>query len=151
MVAHLTVRADLDFTLEVPGRRPVRGHLAGSGRELLLSVDDPAAFAGRGDSATVRAAAAGLARRNLTVTVVSGDTTLLSLGVVRSSWWQRRVTGSRHMKVGGGRGAWVAVRARSRVSSGEGLLPDRTMAPPPTLFPVAPTFLRRPARVTTTS
>ena len=146
----VAVAADLAFSVEVPGRRPVCGHVAGNGRRLRLAVDDPSAFAGRGDSAGVRAFADALARRDLTVTVTSGDAELLTLGVVRSSWWQRRITGSRHMRVGGGRGVWAAVRARSRVSSGEGLLPDAAMAPPPTMFPVAPTFRRRPSHVTTT-
>lgn len=148
--AALSVAADLAFSVEVPGRRPVRGHLAGAGGRLRLAVDDPSAFAGRGDSAGVRAFADALARRDLSVTVTSGEAELLTLGAVRSSWWQRRITGSRHMRVGGGRGLWAAVRARSRASSGEGLLPDAAMAPPPTLFPVAPTFRRRPSRVTTT-
>ncbi len=149
-VPDLAVRADLGFSVEVPGRTPVRGHLDGDGHRLRLAVDDPSAFAGRGDSAGVRAFADVLARHDLTVTVVSGEAELLTLGVVRSSWLQRRLTGSRHMRVGGGRGAWAAVRARSRASSGEGLLPDAAMAPPPTLFPLAPTFRRRPAQVTTT-
>ena len=59
------------------------------------------------------------------------------------------MTGSRHMRVGGGRGAWTALRARSRASSGEGLLPDRETAPPATLLSLAPTFRRRPRQVTT--
>ncbi len=150
MAPELTVAADLDFSVDVPGRRPVHGHLAGAGRRLRLVVDDPTAFAGRGDAAGIRSLADALARQDLTVTVVSGETELLSLGSVRSSWWQRRMTGSRHMRVGGGRGAWTAVRARSRASSGEGLLPDRAMAPPATLLPLAPTFRRRPPQVTTT-
>jgi hypothetical protein len=148
--ADLSLAADLAFSVEVPGRRPVHGHLAGSGRRLRLAVDDPSAFAGRRDSAGVRAFADALSRRDLTVTVTSGDAELLTLGAIRSSWWQRRITGSRHMRVGGGKGAWTAVRARSRGSSGPGLLPDAGLAPPPTLFPMAPTFLRRPAHVTTT-
>lgn len=150
MAPELMVAADLDFTVDVPGRRPVHGHLAGAGRRLRLVVDDPAAFAGRGDSAGIRSFADALARQDLTVTVVSGETELLSLGSVRSSWWQRRMTGSRHMRVGGGRGALTALRARSRASSGEGLLPDSAMAPPATLLPLAPTFRRRPPQVTTT-
>ena len=150
MAPELTVAADLDFSVDVPGRQSVHGHLAGAGRRLRLVVDDPTAFAGRGDSAGIRAVADALARQDLTVTVVSGETELLSLGSVRSSWWQRRMTGSRHMRVGGGRGAWTALRARSRASSGEGLLPDGAMAPPTTLLPLAPTFRRRPTQVTTT-
>ena len=146
----LRVEANLDFRLELPGRRSLGGHLVGRGRRLELRVDDPSAFAGRADSAAVRSVAAGLARQGLVVDVVADDTVLLSLGRVRSGWWQRRVTGSRHMRVGGGRGLWTAARARARAGSSEALLPDRSLAPPATLWPVAPTFRRRPAAVTTT-
>ncbi len=146
----MAVEADLDFSVELPHGAQVSGHLAGAGRHLRLSVDDASAFAGRGDSASVRAFAGALARRDLIVSVMSGEDVLLTLGAVRSSWWQRRMTGSQHMRVAGGRGAWAALRARGRASSEAGMLPDETMAPPATVHPIAPTFARRPTQVTTT-
>ena len=150
MAAQLDVRAELDFAVEVPGREPLTGSLRGAGRTLELRVSDPAAFAGRADSAAVRSLADSLAARGLSVTVRTGDSVLLSLGRVRTSWLQRRLTGSRHLRVGGALGAWTGVRARAR-AGGEALLPDRSLAPPATLFPLAPTFLRRRrAPVTTT-
>ncbi|MGN6576819.1 MAG: FHA domain-containing protein, partial [Nocardioides sp.] len=51
---------------------------------------------------------------------------------------------------GGALGAWTGARALTR-SKDAALLPDRSLAPPATLLPLAPTFLRRRrAPVTTT-
>ncbi len=142
MTAQLDVVADLEFHVDVPGREPVDGTLRGSGRNLELRVSDPGAFAGRADSAAVKGFAQSLAQRGLTVTVVAGESPLVTLGATRSSWWQRRLTGSRHIRIGGGRGAWTGLRARVAASN-DAVLPDQTLAPAPTLTPIAPTFLRR--------
>ena len=48
MSTDLTVDADLEFTLDLPGARTVRGSLTGSGKHLQLRVSDPFLFAGRG-------------------------------------------------------------------------------------------------------
>ena len=146
----LEVTADLAFEVDVPGRSALHGTLTGSGRHLELRVDDPAAFGGRGDSAAVRGMAAALAARGLRVTVVAGEQPLLALGDVRTSWLQRRLTGSRHLRVGGTRGAWTGLRARA-LAPNEAVLPDATLAPPATLTPLAPTFLRRPRPTVTTT
>ena len=146
----LDVAADLEFTVDLPGRAPVRGSLRGTGGRLELRVSDAGAFAGRGDSDSVRGFASALAARGLVVSVVSGDATLLTLGATRTSWLQRRITGSRHIAVGGARGAWTGARGRLR-PAGEAVLPDQTLAPPSTLTPLAPTFLRRPRRPVTTT
>ncbi|MGA9748502.1 MAG: FHA domain-containing protein [Nocardioides sp.] len=149
MTAPIDVAADLTFTLETPEGRRVAGHLAGRGQVLRLDVDDSAAFAGRGDAAGVRAVADALAARGLKVEVHSHDRRLLTLGAVRAPWWQRRVTGSAHLRVAGLRGAWTSLRARSRAQS-EAVLPTPGLAPPATLLPLLPTLARRPARITTT-
>lgn len=146
----LEVTADLSFEVEVPGRSPLHGTLTGSGRHLELRVDDPGAFGGRGDSEAVRGMAAALASRGLRVTVVADDRPLLALGDVRSSWLQRRLTGSRHLRVGGARGAWTGLRARAAAPN-EAILPDASLAPPATLTPLAPTFLRRTRTPVTTT
>lgn len=146
----LEVTADLSFEVEVPGRAPLHGSLSGTGRHLELRVDDPAAFGGRGDSEAVRGVAAALAERGLQVTVVAGDRPLLALGDVRAGWLQRRLTGSRHLRIGGARGAWTGLRARAAAPN-EAILPDASLAPPSTLTPLAPTFLRRPRTPVTTT
>ena len=150
MPGHLSIEADLTFEVEVPGRDPLVASLRGRGQSLELRVDDPAAFAGPGDSVAIRGIAASLASRGLTVTVVAGDSPLLTLGATRTSWLQRRLTGSRHMRVGGAAGAWTGLRSRVHAPN-DAVLPDRSLAPPGTLTPLAPTFLRRPRRVVTTT
>ncbi|WP_137294409.1 FHA domain-containing protein [Nocardioides dongxiaopingii] len=144
-----SVAADLSFELDRPGQPPVRGHLTGSANRLTLDVDEPGAFAGSGDAGVVRAAGAALAARGLTVRVVSGDLHLITLGAVRVPWWQRRVTRSRHIRLGSVRGAWTA--ARSRAGGAESVLPDAAMLPPTTLWPIVPTFVRPVRRSPTTT
>lgn len=144
-MATLSVRADLRFSTTQDGRT-VTGHLRGEGRNLELEVSDPSLFAGRTDAGFVRGLAAALARRGLTVTVVSPRGPLVTLGA-RGGWLQRRVTGSRHLRVVGTGAAWAAFRAGGRRAPA---LPTAALAPPATMLPLAPTFLRRPRVVTTT-
>ena len=106
MSADLTVDADLEFTLDLPGARTVRGSLTGSGKHLQLRVSDPLLFAGRSDASAVRGIADGLARQGVSLTVVAPAGPLVTLGVPRTSWLQRRVTGSRHIRVERGAGLW---------------------------------------------
>ena len=67
----LTLDADLDFAVQVPGAKRVTGRLTGSGTALQLTVSDPFVFAGRNDASAVRGVADALAERGLTVTVVT--------------------------------------------------------------------------------
>ena len=150
MSTDLTVDADLEFTLDLPGARTVRGSLTGSGKHLELRVSDPFLFAGRSDASTVRGIADGLARHGVSLTVVAPAGPLVTLGVPRTSWLQRRVTGSRHIRVERGAGLWSLVRGRAQAPAG-GALPAAELAPPATLFPLAPTFRRRPRPPVTTT
>ncbi len=148
----LCVDADLDFAMTAPGPagqdgRTVSGRLTGTGAHLDLQVSDPTVFAGRGDGPFVRGLAAALAGRGLALTVSSPTGPLVTLGATRSSWLQRRLTGSRHIRLAGAGAAWSLVRARRSVS----VLPGAELSPPGTLTPLAPTFLRRPRRPVTTT
>ncbi|RNM14684.1 FHA domain-containing protein [Nocardioides pocheonensis] len=149
MAASVELRADLCFSADVPGFGKVTGELTGSGRELELRVSDPVFFAGRHDAGRVRGLAAALAGLGIRLSVTAGGHRLLELGATRSGWLHRRLTGSPHLRVAGVRGAVAGLRGRGR--SGAGVLPGRELLPPPTLFPLAPTF-RRPSwtPVTTT-
>ena len=142
------VSADLEFVLERPGKDPVRGRLRGRNSRLVLDVDDASAFAGGQDAPAIRAVADALARRGLTVRVVQGERDLVTIGAVNAPWWQRRVTRSRRIRLGSLRGAWTSARARA--SSPEAVLPDSSMLPPTTLWPPAPTLLRRVRSARTT-
>ena len=146
----LTVDADLAFSVDLPGSRTVRGSLTGSGKELVLRVSDPFVFAGRSDAGAIRGLADGLARQGVRVTVVAPTGPLVTLGAARTSWLQRRVTGSRHIRVERGAGLWSLARGRVQAPSG-GALPTSDLTPPSTLWPIAPTFRRPlPRPVTTT-
>jgi hypothetical protein len=150
MSLDLTVDADLEFSVDLPGSRTVTGVLTGSGKDLRLQVSDPFLFAGRSDAGAIRGLAGLLARQGLSLTVVAPSGPLVTLGVRRASWLQRRVTGSRHIRVVRGAGLWSLARGRAQAPSG-GALPAAELAPPATLFPIAPTFARRIRRTVTTT
>jgi hypothetical protein len=150
MSTDLTIDADLEFTLDLPGSRTVRGSLTGSGKHLQLRVSDPFVFAGRSDASAVRGIADGLARQGVSLIVVAPAGPLVKLGVPRTSWLQRRVTGSRHIRVERGAGLWSLVRGRVQAPAG-GALPPAELVPPATLFPLAPTFRRRARPPVTTT
>ncbi len=149
MTARLQLAADLEVELALPDRPVVHAALRGQGNKLDLEVDDPQVFAGRGDVGAVRAVADGLADQGVTVRVLSGGTHLITMGATRSPWWQRRLTGSRHIRLGSARGLWTSAKSRA-TSSGDPVLPDRDLVPPSAVSPVGPAFLRRPLRTTTT-
>jgi hypothetical protein len=148
MPQQIHLDADLAFSVELPGDRTVTGQLAGSGTALSLSVSDPFAFAGRSDSLTVRFLARSLAAHGVSVTVVTPSGPLVTLGASRLPWWQRRVTGSRHIRIE--RLAGLVSLARGRVRAKVGALPGPGLRPPGTLWPLVPTLMRRPRGVTTT-
>lgn len=144
------VDADVCFRVDTPGHPPVTGQLEGRGSALTLRVSDPAAFAGGADASGLRRIAAELAGLGISVQVRDADDVpLVSLGAVRCPWWQRPFTRSPHMRVAGLRGVVSAGRGRMRHDGSA--LPGPGLLPPPTPFPFAPTFLRRPVRRVTTT
>lgn len=144
------ISADLAFSVELPGRPTLTGTVVGTGNRLEVRLSDPASFAGRRDAAHLRAFAAALAERGLTVVVMAGDVVLLEIGRTHAAWWQRRLTRSEHLKVASLRGAIAGATGRLRGASTEAVLPGSELLPPTILLPVAPTFGRSPRRVTTT-
>lgn len=145
----LSLDADLTFSVNVPGARTVTGHLTGSGTALELRMDDSFVFASRQDAEAIRGIAEGLAQHGLSVTVVDPSGPLVTLGARRTSWLQRRVTRSKHIRIE--RTAGVLSLARGRAQTGNaGALPAGDLAPPTTVWPPAPTFLRRRRHPTTT-
>jgi hypothetical protein len=148
MALQTLVDADLGVTLDVPGRAPVTATLTGSGSRLDLAVSDPAVFAGRGDAAVIRGLASTLASAGLSVRVSGPTGALVTLGAPRTPWWQRRVTGSRHIRIERGAGLWSLARGRVRATAGA--LPSAALLPPPAVWPPAPTLWGRSRHVTTT-
>ena len=101
MAGRLLVDADIRISL-IPGRSgepAVEARLRGSGTRLELAVDNPQALADLRGRRMVAGIADQLAHDGLTVRVVADGAELMVLGVPRTSWLQRRVTGSRHVKV----------------------------------------------------
>ncbi|WP_193613505.1 FHA domain-containing protein [Nocardioides lijunqiniae] len=142
------LEADLEVTLDRPGEPPVHGRLRGSGSRLTLELDDPGVFAGTADAAAVRGVAETLAAQGIVLSVERDGERLVLLGAVSAPWWQRRLTGTRRIRLGSLRGAWTSARSRSR--STPSVLPGAGLTPPGTLWPLVPTLRRRPRRVTTT-
>ena len=136
----VSVDADVSFSVDVDGRT-MSGTLAGSGSDLELTVSDPWLLGGSG-TAAASAVAEQLAAAGLRLTVVA-DRPLAVLGEPRTSYWQRRVTGSRHIRVPSLAAALRLARLRRRPVS-------QTLVPPSTPAPLVPTFVRGPRRVTTT-
>ena len=149
-MATLTVDADLQFSVDISGSRSVNGALTGSGKALELRVSHPYLFAGRSDKGAIRGLAKGLADRGLSLSVVTASGPLVTLGAARTSWLQRRVTGSRHIHIDRWAGLWSLIRGRNQSPSGAAL-PAAELAPPSTPFPLAPTMVRRPRRPVTTT
>ncbi|MBA2444222.1 MAG: hypothetical protein H0V49_02700 [Nocardioidaceae bacterium] len=149
-MATLTVDADLEFSVDIPGSRSVYGALTGSGKALELRVSHLFLFPGRSDTGVIRGLAKGLADRGLSIRVVTPSGPLVTLGAARTSWLQSRVTGSRHIRIEGGAGLWSLIRGRSQAPTG-GALPSAELTPPLTPFPIVPTMIRRRRRPVTTT
>ncbi|HSX68898.1 FHA domain-containing protein [Nocardioides sp.] len=141
------IAADLRFSVETADGRTVDGRVHGDGHRLRLEMADPAAFAGFADAPAVAGIAEALAMRGLVLDVVEGpgQPRLLSLGAVHAPWWQRRITGSRRIRLAGWRALRAPGRARLRELAGrvQGKEAAGGLLPPATPFPLAPTFARR--------
>ncbi|WP_447644769.1 hypothetical protein [Nocardioides zeae] len=96
--------------LEMAGRDgAVPAVLVRDRRGLVLRIDDAAAFARVRASREVRHAAARMAERGVVVRVECRGRALVTLGVADASWWQRVLTGTRHVRLH----AWPGAVRRS--------------------------------------
>lgn len=149
MATHLTIAADLEFSVDLPDSPAVSGSLSGAGQALELRVSHPSAIAGRTDSPAIRNLAQLLADRGLTIRVVTPVGPLVTLREARTTWWHRLVTRSPHIRMERSAALWSLIRGRL-LSAGGGAMPSAGLTPPSTPYPVAPTLVRRPRTVTTT-
>ncbi|MFU8946497.1 FHA domain-containing protein [Mycetocola zhadangensis] len=144
---------DLTFSLDEPpdgGSEPrMRGSMTARGTEVEVYTSDPKLLlAGRRlKLGNLRSIADELARRGLTV-ALSGPAGLIArLGAIKGPLAQRVVTWSPHIELGAP--AVIApLLAQARRSAGAAAALE---LPPSTLFPLAPTFDRRPHRRVTTT
>ena len=141
MPSTLDVAADVTFSVDVDGRA-MTGTLRGDDSDLELEVSDPRLLGGSG-TAVARKVADELAARGVRLTVVAGRP-LVTLGVRRAGFWQRRVTGSPHIQVLSAGAALLLLRLR--LASPRATV----LVPPATPSPLLPTVLRRPRQPTTT-
>lgn len=133
----LHLRADLDFRVESTGDSPeVSGTVRADGQTIDVFVSAPGAIAGGSSRPFARQAARGLAKRGLTLTLSGPRGKLITMGDVRTSWWQRLVTRSPHIALGGVRVLPQLLSVSRRSSGGREMA---AFAPPPTLFPLFPT------------
>ena len=116
MPTDLTVDADLEFSVDIPGARTVTrladrlgqdtSSCGSATRSCSPGGPTPAPIRGLADGARP---SRGLSdRRGLR----AGP--LVTLGAPRTSWLQRRVTGSRHIRIERGAGLWSLVRGRAQ-------------------------------------
>lgn len=141
MTETLQVQADLDFSVEVDGAQ-MCGTLKGTGSHLELVVSDSHLLGGTGTK-PARHIAQQLANAGLQLSITA-DRPLVTLGVPRTSYLQRRITGSPHIRVAS-LGAALRLLKLRRTS------PERSaLIPPPSPLPLLPTFLRRPRQPSTT-
>lgn len=141
MSAASHVDADLTFSVTMDGE-DMCGSLRGQDNHLELTVSDPALMGGSG-TGPARELADRLAAQGIQLTVNAGGP-LVTLGVPKTSMLQRRVTGSRHIRVESLRAAWRLLRLRRATPQHTRLVPSATP------LPLAPTFLRRRRQPTTT-
>lgn len=96
----------------------------------------------------LRALAAGLAERGLTVSLSGPDGLIVRLGAVRAPALKRLLTGSPHIVLGNRKALVPLLRRRSAATAKATAL---LLPPPPTLLPLVPTFDRRIRRRITTT
>ena len=153
MTAVTRLDIDLTFSLIEPGTpdsaaEAMQGTIKASGTEVEIFTSNPELFV-RGSAAMlrhVREIAAELAERGLTVSLSGPDGLIGRFGAVGAPLVQRIVTRSPNISLGSSAVLAPLLLRRNRPSA-EAAVP----LPPPTLFPLVPTFNRRiKRRVTTT-
>ena len=169
MTASTRLDIDLTFSLVEPGEtaasapddtgatsgsapsdvEQMTGTITASGLDITIHASKPELFvqARSVKLKDLRGLAADLAERGLTVSLFGPDGLIVRLGAVQTSVVQHLLTGSPH--IGLGSRAAVAPMLRRRDASATST--HAVQLPPPTLFPLAPTFDRRIRRRITTT
>jgi len=128
----------------------MQGTVTAEGTEITVFTSNPEMFVqGRAlNLEPLRAVAAELATRGLTVAIKGPVGLIVRLGDVQASVTQRLVTRSPHIVLGSRSALAPLVQARMR---GKSRMPVAIPLPPATVFPLAPTFDRRSRRKVTTT
>ncbi|SEN70799.1 hypothetical protein SAMN05216281_11220 [Cryobacterium luteum] len=128
----------------------MQGTITADGTDVTIYTSNPEMFVqGRAlNLEPLRALAAELAARKLTVSITGPVGLIARLGDVQASVTQRLVTRSPHIVLGARNALGPLVQARLR---GQARMPVAIPLPPSTVFPLAPTFDRRSRRKVTTT
>lgn len=139
------LQADLRFeSRSSDGSAGVSGSVSADGSTIDVALSGPLGV-GRPPRSLVRLAARSLAERGLRVVMHSPEGgVVIALGDVRTPWWQRLLTRSRHIRVG----SFSQLR-RLVSTGGHPSVPAAVV--PPTLLPLFPTVSRLGPRPVTTT
>ena len=148
MAAPVRFDIDLHFSMSNDASRPpVAGAVSASGAHVTVSVTEGAVELPdtRVGLEWARTLGAELARFGVTVSLRTRHGIVATAGAVRAPWYLRLITRSPHLTLR----SLSALRALRR--DGRGPDAQRMSLPPTTLFPPAPTVLRRVRRRATTT
>lgn len=146
------IHSDLTFSFEEPatdglaGRR-LTGTMHADGDRLELTLDTLPEVSVRSAAPVLRAVAAWLERRGLTLAVHGPQGLVLTIGQVRARLIERVLVRSGQVRLHDVRSVLRVARRRKPATS---RLQLSDLVPPITMLPLAPTFRPQPRRVTTT-
>ncbi|MGC1209180.1 MAG: FHA domain-containing protein [Ornithinimicrobium sp.] len=150
MAFRFNIEADLTFSMERASAdggqtEQMSGTLTGNGRHLEVRCDDVGALSSGSSLREARLIAAALAEQGLSVSLAGTQGPIVTIGDVKAGLATRLATRSKHIRIDN-----IRAVAGLRGSVGKGRGSDTSMLPPPTLFPIAPTFRWSRRRATTT-
>ncbi len=150
MLERFNIEADIAFSMERGGSddhepQTVTGTVTGSGHHIEVHCDDVGALSSGSSVRDARQIAAALAGEGLSVALVGKDGPIVTIGDVKAGLLARAATRSRHIRIDSLKAATNLARSRGTGGKARG-----SLLPPPTLWPIAPTFRWSRRRPTTT-
>ncbi len=150
MLERFNIETDITFSMERDGssdQEPhiVSGTVTGSGHHIEVRCDDVGALSTGSSVRDARQIAAALAGEGLSVSIVGKDGPIVTIGDVKAGLLARAATRSPHIRIDNLKAATNLARSRGVGGKGAG-----SLLPPPTLWPIAPTFRWSRRRPTTT-
>ncbi len=149
MAGRLLVDGELDLTASSPDGGETTVHVRAQGTRIDIEIDNPRGLVDLRGRRWAAGIADQLARDGLCVSVVWRGKELVRMGTsVHAPLWQRRLTGSRNIRV---RKLRRFVRAATPSFGSGTALPGANLLPPATPVPLFPTLIApTPTEVTTT-
>ncbi len=150
MPFRFNIEADLAFSVDRPDGdngpgQQLSGTVTGNGRHLEVRCDDVGAMSSGSSLREARSIAAALAEQGLSLSLAGSDGPIVTIGDVKAGVVTRLATRSRHIRIDDFK---AAAGLRGSVGGGRGT--QGSFLPPPTPWPIAPTFRWSRRRPTTT-